>query len=597
MLCPSLALASALLVAVRQTPVASEPLPVLSNAQLSERMHALAAPATLVPVGKSRAGREIAAVRISNVEPPPAGKPAILIVANIDGNQVWTSALAMFEAQELVRRATEAPVKSLLDSCIVYVIPCANPDAAEHRFATPRNEDNATGPGVDNDRDGREGEDPASDVDGDGQITQIRVEDPRGEWIVDPLEARALVKADKTKGEIGKYRVWTEGRDLDHDERVAEDGPLDACVNDNFANDWKDHSPAAGVFPTDEPETRAYADFLLLHPEIALVVTYGELDNLVDKPKSVGVDAPRQQLLPQAGVIEPDANLLAEIGKRYAEITSDKTKGRGDDAGTFQTWAYVQRGLWSIAIDVWDISLEAPDKKDAEKKDGEKAEGEKKDTEKSDADKKADDKQGADSKDEKSKDDKSKDEKKDKRELGDDGKRLRWLDANGESARFVAWHEFQHPELGKVEIGGFAPFARSEPPAAQTHDIATKQLDFVLALGAELAHVEISELKAKELGTGVWELKAAVTNRSRLPLMSASAKRTDTVRPARVDLVLGKDDALLGGDKTQLLRDLGGSGARVELRWLVRGTDPTHFKLKVTTQHAGCAERSAEVKR
>jgi hypothetical protein len=586
---------------VRQTPVANEPLPVLSNAQLAEHMKALTAPATLVPVGKSRGGREIAAVRISNVEPAPAGKPAILIVANIDGNQVWTSALAMFEAQELARRATEAPVKSLLDSCIVYVIPCANPDAAEHRFATPRSEDNATGPGVDNDRDGRQGEDPASDVDGDGQILQIRVEDPRGEWIPDPLDARALVKADKNKGEIGKYRVWTEGRDLDHDERIAEDGPLDACVNDNFANDWKDHSPAAGVFPTDEPETRAFADFLLLHPEIALVVTYGELDNLVDKPKSIGADAPRQQLIPQPGVIEPDANLLAEIGKRYAEITANKTKGRGDDAGSFQTWAYVQRGLWSIAIDVWDISLEAPEKKDAEKKDAEKAGDEKKAEEKKADDKKVDekkegDKPAADSKDEKAKDDKSKDDKKDKRELGDDGKRLRWLDANGEIARFVAWHEFQHPELGKVEIGGFAPFARSEPPAAQSREIATKQLDFVLALGPELAHVEISELKAKELGKGVWELKAAVTNRARLPLMSASAKRTDTVRPARVDLVLGSDDALLGGDKMQLVRDLGGSGARVEMRWLVRGNDPTHFKLKVTTQHAGCVERSAEVK-
>jgi hypothetical protein len=576
---------------LRQTPVANEALPVLSNAQLAERMHALAAPATLVPVGKSRAGRDIAAVRISNVEPAPVGKPAILIVANIDGNQVWTSALAMFEAQELVRRANDAPVKSLLDSCIVYVIPCANPDAAERRFATPRNDDIATGPGVDNDRDGRQAEDPASDVDGDGVITQIRVEDPRGEWIVDPLEPRVLVKADKNKGEIGKYRVWTEGRDLDHDERVAEDGPFDACVNDNFAADWKAHSPAAGVFPTDEPETRAFADFLLLHPEIALVLTYGDLDNLVDKPKSIGADAPRQQLLPQPGVIEPDANLLAEIGKRYAEITSDKTKGRGDDAGSFQSWAYLQRGLWSLAIDVWDISLEA-EKKDAEKKDGEKAGDEKKSDEKKD-----DAKQTADAKDAKAKDDKTKDDKKDKREVSDDGKRLRWLDANGEGARFVAWHEFQHPELGKVEIGGFAPFARSEPPAAQTHDIAAKQLDFVLALGPELAHVEVSELTAKELGQGVWELKAALTNRSRLPLLSASAKRTDTVRPARVDLELGSDDALLGGEKMQLVRDLGGSGARVEMRWLVRGADPTHFKLKVTTQHAGCVERSAEVKR
>jgi hypothetical protein len=482
----------------------------------------------------------------------------------------------------------------------VYVIPCANPDAAERRFATPRTDDNATGVGIDNDRDGRQGEDPASDVDGDGVIAQIRVEDPRGEWITDPLEPRAMVKADRNKAEIGKYRVWTEGRDLDHDEKIAEDGPLDACVNDNFANDWKDHTPAAGVFPTDEPETRALADFLLLHPEIALVVTYGELDNMVEKPKSVATDAPERLLIPAPGVIEPDAKLLEELGKRYSEITGDKTKGRGDDAGSFQSWAYLQRGLWSIAVQPWDIPLDGDEKKADEKKGDAK---DKKDGDKTD-DKAAEKKEG-EAQDEKAKDDtakdkakdEKKDDKKDKREPSDDAKRLKWLDANSEAARFVAWHEFQHPDLGKVEIGGFAPFARSEPPASKSREIASKQLDFLVSLGAELAHVEISELTAKQLGTGVWELKAALTNRARLTVMTQSARRTDTVRPVRVDLVLGPDDALLGGEHTQLVRDFGGSGARVELRWLVRGQDPTHFTLKITTQHAGSAERHGEVKR
>jgi hypothetical protein len=551
------------------------PLPLLRHADLLARAREIASAhpdvARIVPVGASRAGRAIEALRIGGGDAP--GKPAILVVANVEGPQVFTSALALHEADEIARRAaSDGAVQAFLDRATLFVVPRANPDAAEAWFETPRSERRASGPGVDDDRDGRAGEDAPSDVDGDGLVTALRVEDPRGTWIEDPADARALVEADAAKGEVGKFRLWPEGRDLDRDEKVAEDAPLDAQVSANFAHEWRAHSAAAGRFPTDEPEARALADFVIVHPEIALVVVYGELDLLVEKPKSVAIDAPRQKLVPQPGVIEPDAKVLEELGKRYAELTGNKTKGTGDGAGSFPAWTYQHRGLWTLAIHAWDIPLDSK-AKDADKKAGGEA---------------TESEQGA-----------SKEgQGKKPREPSDDAKRLEWIDANSDEAwRFVPWRAFEHPELGRVEIGGFAPGARTVPPEAQRREIAEKELAFLLTLAGDLARISLDACSAKPLGGDVYEIEVALANRSRFALASASARRTDTVRPARVQIRLPEGARLLAGEPRTLVRELAGGGARRELRWLVQCADPGAIVIEADTDHAGIASARPEVKR
>jgi hypothetical protein len=133
------------------------------------------------------------------------------------------------------------------------------PDVLERRFAKPLDDDEASSGSVDEDRDGRSGEDPAADIDGDGFISWMRYEDPEGEWILDPADARALVKADRTKGERGRYKLVREGRDLDHDERVSEDGPLEALVNRNFPEEYRDNAPEAGRFRWRRPKRGRWA--------------------------------------------------------------------------------------------------------------------------------------------------------------------------------------------------------------------------------------------------------------------------------------------------------------------------------------------------
>ncbi|MFN0243750.1 MAG: M14 family zinc carboxypeptidase [Planctomycetota bacterium] len=551
-------------------------IPLLDHQQLEAALTRVAAEhpelASIVPVGVSRGGRKIDALRLAAGERKP-GRPAILVVANLDGPLVYTSGLALSIAQDLAARyATDAAVKALLDTSTLYFVARANPDGAQARFVSPLAEVRGTGFGIDDDRDGKSGEDAPADVDGDGLVTSMRVPDPEGVWMPDPTDPRALVQADKKKGERGLFHLMPEGRDSDRDEKAGEDPLLDAVVNRNFPQGWAAHKAESGAFPTDEPEARALCDFVLTHKDIALVVTYGALDNLIEKPKSAKDDAPREKLVPAEGVMDSDAALLGEIGTRYQKLTKSKAKGDKSDAGTFQSWCYAQRGLWTLNIAPWSVPLDDADAKGGAKSDA-------KPEEKGDA-----------------KPDEKKPEGDEKPKPSDDAKRLKWIDASGESARFVPWKPFDHPELGQVEIGGFAPYALVEPPAAEGVRIAAAEREFVTTLGELLARPRIVECTAKDLSGGLWQIDAAIENPSFLPLQSASAKRSEIARPARVTLRLPQSGRILAGNRQELASDLPGSGGRKEFRWLVHGASPSAMRVELDTNNAGTAEAIPEVK-
>jgi len=601
------------------TPPAPPPAPaleLLEHARLAQELVALeTAHPGLVQrhkLGNSRAGRALEALRFAGKgADEEKARPALLLVANLDGARLYSSAVALEHARALASGyGSDERVTALLDTTTVWIVPRANPDAAEARFATPRHEQRASGPGVDDDRDGRSGEDPAADVNGDGLVSWMRVVDPDGEWIEDPTDARALIKSDGTKGERGKYKLWPEGRDLDGDEKVAEDAPLDARVERNFPAGWEEHTREAGAFPTDEPETRALVEFVVGHPELALVVVYDAQDSLVGDVKSVGDDAPAVKRVPPEGVLESDAKLLGELAKRYREATGAKANAEGSERGTFSRWCYEHRGLLTLSTALWELPLEEPkkegDAKEGEKKDGAPAEGEEKPDENAaekpsetpaEAAPPAGGRGGR----------RGRGEgggagvggiKKDEPKPAEDAKRLKWIDAKGasEAWRFTPWAPFEHPELGPVEIGGLAPYARLEPPADESGEIARKHFDWFVTLGQELPRVELAECEREKLGDGLWRVTAVLQNDAYLPLLTRSARRSETIRPAKVVLVLPTAAKLVAGSPQELCSDLPGSGGRKEYTWLVQGPDAMELAVRVETDHAGHVLRKAEVK-
>ncbi len=109
----------------------------------------------------------------------------------------------------------------------------------------------------------------------------MRVRDPAGEWMADSANPALLRKADRAKGEVGVYRLYTEGRDNDHDQAWNEDPTGSTAISANFTYQYDFFGDATGLYPMSAPETKGVADFFIAHPNIAAVYVLGPQDNLL----------------------------------------------------------------------------------------------------------------------------------------------------------------------------------------------------------------------------------------------------------------------------------------------------------------------------
>jgi zinc carboxypeptidase len=523
--------------------------------------------AHLMSIGNSRGGRSIDVLRIAEGELRP-GRPALLLVAGMEGTQAWTSGLALDHARSLLEGYGEDDaITALIDTTTIYVLARANPDGCERRFESPHAERLASGRGVDDDRDGREAEDPIDDLDGDDAVLWMRVPDPEGEWIVDPAEPRVLKRANREQGERGVYALHREGRDADGDDRVAEDGERNTEWHRNFPALWEEHQARAGRFPGEEPGVKAVMDFVLTHPELSMVIAYGELDDLNQAPPTMS-DGARGTESP--GRPADDVALLKEFGRRYAKAVESPRPGAQDEEGRLQTWLVQHRGMQCISVHPWSAPAELPEADEAADEAAAPAEDDADSTDQAPAESAP--------------------------EPSDDAKTLAWLESHEVDA-YRDWTAFEHPDLGPVEIGGWMPHARIEPPAALHDTLADEHFAFFLELAGELPRIEIAECSARALGEGVHEITVVIENAKLLPFTTAAGEQTRTLRPIRVQLVFAEGGELLAGPRRVTIDELAGTGGRHTMTWLVRASDPTSVAARVVTDHAGIVTRNAEVSR
>ncbi|HEY3245242.1 MAG TPA: hypothetical protein VGM03_18015, partial [Phycisphaerae bacterium] len=181
-----------------------------------------------------------------------------------------------------------------------------------------------------------------------------------------------------------------------------------------------------------------------------------------------------------------------------------------------------------------------------------------------------------------------KEETSEKREP-DDKEAAAWLaysDNVRGGAGFIPWTAFQHPQLGAVEIGGFAPFFRTTPPEAELPPLIDRHLAFVLDLAGRFPAIEFMETKVKALAPGVFEIETLLVNSGYFPSATAMGVQNRRVRPAVVtlDLPLAR---IIGGERVQKIWQLVGSGGRKKFRWVVRGTAGESINVKVISEKLG----------
>ena len=278
------------------------------------------------------------------------------MVAGVEGNDLIGPFTTVSWAERLVQQyRQDPPTAGLLKKTTIYVVPCLNPDAIERYFTSPKIELGGSDSPRDDDHDGLLDEDPCEDLNGDGLITMMRVEDKEGDYLLDPNETRLLLKADPLKGEKGVWKLLAEGTDNDRDKHWNEDGPGGANFNRNFPHNYRYFAAEAGPHPVSEDETRALADFVVSHPQIGIILTYGAADNLRKTPKAAKSTGRSK---PMEAIDEKDVGYYEVLGNLYRKALGlGKEMECISEPGTFSDWMYFQRGRLSLAARPWDAAL------------------------------------------------------------------------------------------------------------------------------------------------------------------------------------------------------------------------------------------------
>jgi hypothetical protein len=593
-------------------------------------------------IGTSREGRAIWALRLAvGGEVDPDRRSAVLIAANIDGEHLIGSEVAVEVAARLLRRVAdgEAAAVGFLESHTLYVVPRVNPDAAERFFAEVKIERRRNLRPDDRDRDGAIDEDPPNDLNGDGLITMMRVYDPdEADMMADPEAPRLDVKSERDKGQRAAYTLYVEGIDDDGDGEYNEDPAGGVDLNMNFMHGYQEHADGAGPHQVSEPESLALLQYVLGHQNIAVVLTYGRHDNLSKPPDGKGTypsGAPKT-------IDAKDAGLYKQISERFREITGLKKTPAVPGDGAFFAWAYAQFGVPSFATPLWT----RPEPVKEKEEDGEKPdEGAGARPGPADADRDRPRRAGGAPADEEPEADltpsgvgdislETLDELraaaeaagwevtdemvaqltptmvegfarrmgvkirrvKDKAAEGkaqseQDAAWLAYSDEDRGGAGFVEWQRVDHPQLGAVEIGGWAPYFKVNPPPAEISKIAEPQVAFVFELAGRLPEVSLSEPEITRLAAGLYEVKAALANDGYLPTGTAMAIRNRRARPYVVRLSVD-NERVLAGRRVNKIWSVPGSGGREPLRWIVQAPDGAELTITVYSEKFGQFDRT-----
>ena len=290
--------------------------------------------AKLVEVAKTREGRTVWAIEIGNPSGTPlAERPALLIAANLEGDQVIGSELALFVAEALLTGYAGTPaIKARLDANVFYILPRVNPDAAELMFAALKTGRKTNASKFDNDNDGRVDEDGPEDLNKDGVISMMRVKDPLGPYMINPDDPRLMRRADAQKGERGGYAIYWEGTDDDGDGFYNEDPAGGIDVNRNFQHQYPYFQPDAGPHMASEAETRGVLEYVLGRRNVAAVLTFGESDNLIAPPTRTGAHAPASPIDLVAFANQSIAG-ARDVGRFQAPLAFGGRGGRGFGGG------------------------------------------------------------------------------------------------------------------------------------------------------------------------------------------------------------------------------------------------------------------------
>lgn len=503
--------------------------------------------AKLHKIGKSFLGKDLLVLEITNHATGPAlEKPGYWIDGNMHSGEVFGGESCLNTIHTLISQYGKDPlITNIVDTRTFYIMPKLNPDGSDHAITKPDAMRSVVRP-FDDDEDGQMDEDPSEDLNGDGYITMMRVKDENGPMRTSPDDPRLMVPAsqgtDPSKWK-GEWRVFGEGVDNDKDGRFNEDGVGGIDINRNFPDQWQPSPISAfpGPYPLSEQESRAVADFLLTLRNLTGSINYHMTGNVaVFPPSNLHSD-------PMTGdkVLQPyeDELMYKRLGQKCVELNDTvkvqvfKIHGaspatwHGSIWGVYVDWIYYRLGIFSW---IFEFGIN-PGAKEIFPSSG--------------------------------------------REID----RLRWSDENMGGKLFVNWQPYDHPQLGKVEIGGF--LGKIYDPKYKTYTsvqclpgpgydkLLVNHTKWHLFLISQSPLVRITDLKVIPGESDYFTIKASIQNKGVLPTyVTKQALVGELAKTVKASISL-TGASLVGGQEKADVGHLEGYPASAKnVEWVVKAT-------------------------
>jgi len=501
-------------------------------------------------------------------------KPAHWVDANIHATELTACIAACRVIDHLITgfEDGEPSVCEALATRAFYVVPRVNPDGAELALAdAPRYVRSSTRPWPHTSGDPMPGLF-ASDVDGDGRVLQMRIEDPAGGWTPHPEDERLMipVPVDGAPAGAARYRLLTEGTVVDYDGFTipTPKPPEGLDLNRNFPSGWGTSVHGSGDHPLSEPEIDALVRAMVSRPNICGSHAFHTSGGVLLRPSSTQPD----RVLPPF-----DVWAWTELGERATALTGYPVHSVYEDftwdpsetmSGAADDWAYDHLGIYSWTTEFWDVVEAATGTKQSTKfwytgpTDDEALAV------------------------------------------------LRWVDTHWAEG-FEPWRPFDHPQLGTVEVGGFdAHNVWNNPPPPLLAEAVRGHAEAVVVQALASPQLEIDHVSTHPLGrastdgdqpAAVWRVEVAIANTGWLPTdVSARARKEHLVLPGQA-VVTGPSLDIIGGparvefgqlDGRSALRFRGsndGTPDRALVSWVVQAPPGTELMIEVSHQRAGSA--------
>jgi hypothetical protein len=344
---------------------------------------------------------------------------------------------------------------------------------------------------VDDDRDGLFDEDGFDDLDGDGNLTMMRRKTPYGQYNIDPDNPARMNRAEN--GKFGTYEILGyEGIDNDSDGSVNEDRVGYYDPNRDWSYNWQPGYLEFGAlpFPFYTPENKAVRDFVVAHPNIAGAQSYHNSGGMIlrgpAQEKYMEIYDPEDELVLNT-VGETGEKILP--GYKFMKLWKDLYPVYGGEID----WFYGARGTYVYTNELFTDQLYFGPSSQPEEDDA---------------------------------------------ILHEFNRYLLFGDA------FIPWKEIDHPQYGKIEIGGFSKnFGRPEP-GFMLESEAHRNMAFTLFHAYHTPLLRIDGIAIRDVGNGMQEVEVSIVNTRLTPTRSGQNRKHDIDREDQIILqgvkVLGK---------------------------------------------------------